>query len=374
MAGAPGARMAVAVVGTIALIGCGGGSPEQSASPVQEPMPAPARQPVAAEVEPPKPAAAGLIAGTTRLQDDVLRQLERARITELRPVGSTSTVFRATLDGGFRAAFKAPSVLRPNAAINEVMAYRLARCLGIDNVPPALLRRVPKNELKTRMEPAFAAQWPGLDARMIADAAGEVEGALIYWIEDLRDLGLEKAAAKTELMAWLKIDGAEPPARRQLAAQLSTLLAFDYLAGNWDRWSGANLMGNEGGEVVYMRDNDAAFAGRIGEPLQRRMLDPVLQTQRYSRGFVTRLRALSRSSFAEELARDPGLAGRVATADTQAELTLIEAGVPPPPVEQPRAIRETPAFDRVFDRRDTLLSHIGALIEQYGEERVLDFP
>jgi hypothetical protein len=31
-------------------------------------------------------------------------------------------------------------------------------------------------------------------------------------------------------------------------------------------------------------------------------------------------------------------------------------------------------FDQLFDRRDTLLTHVAALIEEYGDARVLSFP
>src|SRR5262245_52728072 len=82
------------------------------------------------------PAPPELLAGTFMLQQDILRGLGRARLRRVRPVGSTSTVFRSELDVPFRAAFKLATRERPNAALNEVAAYRLARCLGLSNVPP----------------------------------------------------------------------------------------------------------------------------------------------------------------------------------------------------------------------------------------------
>lgn len=294
-----------------------------------------------------------LLAGTFMLQEDILRGLERTRLRRVRPVGSTSTVFRSELDVGFRAAFKVATSQRPAAALNEVAAYRLARCLGLSNVPPALLRRVNKATLHHALEPGFAARWSELEPRMLADRAGFVEGALIFWIDELRELGLDSPLELTRMLESLQIDGELPPERAPLAQQVSTLLAFDWLIGNWDRWSGGNLRGDASGKVLYMRDNDAAFAARLNEPLQRRLLEPMQQTQRYSRAFVKALRGLTREGLQRELERDPEYAARLPTH---------------------RPLLDPQAVDRLFDRRDALLSHLAALIDEFGEERVLSFP
>jgi hypothetical protein len=294
-----------------------------------------------------------LLAGTFMLQEDILRGLARTRLRRLRPVGSTSTVFRSELDVGFRAAFKTATRLRPAAALNEVAAYRLARCLGLSNVPPALLRRVSKRMLQQALEQSSAARWPELEERMLVDRAGFVEGALIFWIDDLRELGLESPLELTRMLESLQIDGELPAERESLAQQVSTLLAFDWLIGNWDRWSGGNLRGDASGKVLYMRDNDAAFAARLNEALSRRMLEPMQQTQRYSRSFIKALRRLTREGLQRELERDPEYAARLTTH---------------------RPLLDARAIDRLFDRRDTLLSHLTALIEEFGEERVLSFP
>jgi hypothetical protein len=139
------------------------------------------------------------------------------------------------------------------------------------------------------------------------------------------------------------------------------MIAFDYLIGNWDRWSGGNLKGDTAHEYLYMRDNDAGFAGRISEPLQRRMLEPVQRTQRYSRSFVQAVRALDRETLIRELSRDPGLAEHI----------RLDVGPGPQPT---RPVLDARVFDQLFDRRDTLLTHIAALIEEYGDARVLSFP
>lgn len=339
---------------------CEQGTAEQSISTSKAVAPAaPAPQPSAAEpvaqpmaaAEPPAPAE--LLAGTFLPQADILRGLGRAELRQVRPVGSTSLVFRSELDEPFRAAFKLPTAQRPNAALNEVAAYRLARCLGLPNVPPAVLRRVSRDHLSQSLESGFEQRWTEFEQRMLVDRAGYVEGALIFWIEELTDLGLDAPLELTRYIEWLQIDGELPEERATLAQQISTLLAFDWLTGNWDRWSGANVRGDPSGKVIYLRDNDAAFAARLPEGVQRHMLEPMQQTQLYSRSFVKAVRALTHERLQAELDRDPEYAARRAV-----HRPLIDAQ----------------AMTALFDRRDALLSHLAALIDEYGEERVLRFP
>lgn len=362
---------------TLVLAGCASSKPESSAAPASNPVaaskpptqaPAPAPEPAASaasaaaggpaapiQISPPE-----TFANTFLLQEDLLRQLQRARPIEFRPVGVTSLVFRTDLDAPFRAAFKAATLQRPGSAVNEVAAYRLARCLGLDNVPPTVLRRVSTEELQRRLAYVFQARWHDFENVLAVGPPGYVEVAAIYWIEDLQDLGLESWRDAQRVLAWLSIDGEVPPDRTNLARQMSTLIAFDYLIGNWDRWSGGNIKGGPGGDYIYMRDHDAGFAGRISESLQRRMLEPVKRTQRYSRSFVQAVRALDREKLIRELSRDPLLAEHI----------RLDEGPGPAPA---KPVLDARVFNELFDRRDTLLTYIAALIDEYGEERVLAF-
>lgn len=294
------------------------------------------------------PAPPEFFAGTLLLQDDILRELSRARFLTFRPVGKTSVVFRSSLESPLRAAFKVATGRRPAGATAEIAAYRLSRCLGVANVPPALHRRVSRYQLRTGLESGFLAQWPALEQRLLVAADGFVDGAAIYWIEGLRDLGLEPPREAARVLAWLQLGAEIPAEKRPLAGQLSTLFAFDYLIGNWDRWSGGNLKGDDAGDLVYMRDHDSAFATKLGEGLQRRMLEPTRKTERYSRSFIDALVRLTPEAYARELALDPGLVGRNAV--------------------DPRAIAG------VFDRRATLLSRVAALVDEHGEAAILAFP
>jgi hypothetical protein len=355
----------------IALAGCETRRPEQSMAPITSaPLAMPSAQLAAAMPPPPATVARSapeppeFFAGTYLLQEDLLRGLEHARALDLRPVGATSLVFRTELEAPFRAAFKAPTYARPAGALNEVAAYRLARCLGLSNVPPAILRRMTKQDIHQLLPASYESVWPIYESRIVGDSTSTVEVAAIYWIEDMQDLGLEPPRELARVFEWLKIDGAPPPERATLATQMSTLFAFDYLIGNWDRWSGGNLTGDPDGDTLYMRDNDAGFAARLSEALHRKMLEPVQRTQRYSKSFVQAVRALTRDSYATELRNDPLLKDRV----------RLETPTPAAAKSFARPILDARVFDQLFDRRDSLLTHVAALIDEYGEDKVLSFP
>ncbi len=339
----------------IALWGCGlaSGCDPSGAATHREPAPsAPAPQPAppvaapAAQAPAPAPAAPPLrFAGTELLQDDLLRALASAEPLSFKPVGSTSTVFHARLKGTVDAAFKAPTAHRPHGPASEVAAYRVSRCLGLDDVPPAISRRIALEVLRARLEPRYETRWPEIEKRMRVGDGGAVLGAAIYWIPELADVGVDKQSGLRKAAQWLRVGGDLPEARRSLAASLSRMLAFDYLIGNFDRWSGDNVAGDAQGRFVYVRDHDQAFPEPMGEALHRKLLGYVLRCERFSRAFYLKLRSFSRQCLQRELAEDP---------------------------EGPRLLSERQIAD-LFDRRQTLLSHIESLVALHGEREVLFF-
>jgi hypothetical protein len=179
----------------------------------------------------------------------------------------------------------------------------------------------------------------------IADAAGNIQGALIPWIPHLELLAIEKDPLLAEWHSWL--DGAAdvPDDKRDLAAQISTLIVFDYMTGNWDRWSGGNVGFDESTRTVLFIDNDGAFydvppAGPLAR--QKGRLGAIT---RFSRGFVARLRALDAKSLASALGDEtPGV-----------------------PLLTDRAI------DGVNRRRDEALAIIDARIKKAGPAKALAF-
>ncbi len=287
-------------------------------------------------------------AGTERTQDWLLKQLQTATAVGFKPVGSTSTVFRTTLVGPINGAFKASTRERPRGPVSEIAAYRVARCLGMSNVPPAVSRQFRASKLRAALHPDDKAKWPEIRDRIGVEEDGVVRGTMIYWITDLTELDIDEPEGIRRWSRWLAQDGELPADRRPLAASVSTMIAFDYLIGNFDRWSGGNARGNPTATQVYARDNDIAFPPALSEKRHGKLIARLLRVERFSRSFYARLRGLSPACVELELSRDP-------------------AGAP-------ERILRPGRMGALFDRRDTLISHIDALAREHGIDPVLAFP
>ena len=293
-------------------------------------------------------AAASLrFAGVGPTHDFLLEQLARAKPLSFKPVSTSGAVMRLRLAGPVDAAFKPATPARPLGPSAEVSAYRLARCLGLDSVPPAVSRELPAAAIRDGLDPESKQRWPELREHLGVTDDDMVRGAAIYWIPDLTDVGLERRAGLRRMSEWLHAGGELPNAARALAASVSTMMAFDYVIGNFDRWSGGNVQGNAAATLVYVRDHDLAFPARMNEKLHRRLWQDLLRAERFSARFYAALKRLTRGCFEQELARDPAGAAGELLSDRQ--------------------------FAGVFDRREALLSHIESLIALRGERHVLVF-
>ncbi|MDB4992895.1 MAG: hypothetical protein JWM74_327 [Myxococcaceae bacterium] len=181
-----------------------------------------------------------------------------ARPLKGKSIGHTSVVFKVGFEGGLDAAYKPRSRRGKDRYKGEIAAYRLARALGLSNVPPALPRSF---ELK-KLRDAFASNPAAvelLDKEAVADPDGTLPGALIPWIPKLDFVPLESTEWRGRWQAWLKTGGVIPDEERALAAQISTMIVFDWLTGNWDRWSGANIGIDRATNTLLYVDNDGAF-------------------------------------------------------------------------------------------------------------------
>ncbi len=207
----------------------------------------------------------------------------------VKSIGHTSVVFKIELTSGRKAVFKPHSKRGPGRYKGEIAAYGLARALGLDAVPRAFATTFAHTELVT------AAKDDEKAAKLLAEDVivedGRVKGALTMWIDDYEVLPLEKEPLFSQVRGWLKKGSTIPPEKLELARATSTLIVFDYLTGNWDRWSGANVAMSEG-RMLYV-DNDGAFfenPPKDGLARNERMLKA---TDRFSRSFVEKLRSLS---------------------------------------------------------------------------------
>lgn len=219
--------------------------------------------------------------------------------TSAKSIGHTSVVFKIELSSGpgTKAAFKPASRRGPVRYKGEVAAYRLARLLAITNVPRAFFRT---------FDAATLAAAKGADEMIVKD--GVVKGALIPWIPDLGFLALEQAPLSGEWKQWLRKGSTIPDDKRALAVEISTLVAFDYLTGNWDRWSGGNVgLDKATGSLLYI-DNDGAFfevAPQDGLLRNKKLLAGI---DRFSLALVTPLRTADDASITRAIGEEsPGV-------------------------------------------------------------------
>lgn len=208
-----------------------------------------------------------------------------AHAKRVKSVGHTSVVFKVELTSGQKFVFKPHAKRGPGRYKGEIAAFRLARALGLDAVPPAFATSFPHAELVAAASTDEKAT--ELLAHDVIVDQGAVRGALTPWIDDYEVFPLEKEPLFSEVRGWLKKGAAIPPDEVELARATSTLIAFDYLTGNWDRWSGANVARSKG-RILYV-DNDGAFfeaPPKDGLARNERLLASV---DRFSRSFVERL-------------------------------------------------------------------------------------
>ena len=282
--------------------------------------------------------------GTTDSQDALLQTLADSQSRQFKPVGRTSVLFRMRTESGVTAGYKVKSLDLEYGYQSEIAAYRLSRLLLLDNVPPTIFRRATRKEIKARFHKEKLARWSSVQSSTSWEDDGTVVGAASYWIKGARR-GLEDQKGRWQ--AWLRIEGTVPPGKMKLAQDLSTMTLFDFLIGNWDRYSGGNLLTNRQRTRALLMDHDHAFSG-MNEALYDRLLGDLTQTERFSRGVVDQLVALDRNAIRQELAQDPSHSSEPLL--TESQITAL------------------------LERRATILSYIAALVEEHGEDEVLFFP
>lgn len=282
--------------------------------------------------------------GTEVAQDELLEVIATAPSRSFKPVGHTSVVLRMRTVARVTAAMKVRSDSLQHGYQHEIAAYRIARLLGLDNVPPAVYRRVAWEEIRPRFHDEKLHLRAATKRAVSWDEDGTAPGAAIYWVKGLRSIGLEDSA---RWAGWLR-DGDVPEGKAALARDLSAMVVFDFLIGNWDRFSGGNLPSDASRRRAYLRDNDRAFSAPLLPRRYEGLLDGLVGVERFSKGLVKRLAALDRDAIATELAADPS---------HEAEPLLSDAQIAD-----------------VLDRRATILSYIAALVEERGADHVLIFP
>jgi hypothetical protein len=262
--------------------------------------------------------------------------------------GGSTVSFKVRFENNQKALFKPQQRAEVANYRAELAAYRMSRLLGIHRVPPACGRVVPRATLQRAGD---ASGDEAFSRRVMTELLGRAEaipGAVLYWVP-----GALEPVPGAETYAAL-LDPAQPldPAQEGVAADLSTLILFDFLNDNVDRWSGGNILrqraegANPPGPMLYM-DNGASFSaiheGRGARPEeQARRLAAV---GRFSRSFVASLRALTRESIRAAVAADP------------LGPCLSDAQI-----------------DAVLTRRDLIVARVDAVVRERTEAVALPFP
>lgn len=271
------------------------------------------------------------------------------RISQARPIGARGTSgmslsMYVNLEGDDDAAFK-PRTRFGQRWNGEIAAYRLGRLLGLDRIPPAVTRKVRAPLLRNLLadEPQVLARFQ--EEAVIGDD-NLVEGAFIYWIPEIHPAEVDRTEELGQWTRWLAQGATIPPDRLDLAHQLSDTIVFDYIEGNWDRWSGANVFFGPDRRTLLIMDNNAAFQTAFSARIRERLEAPLAQVERFSATLYRRLVGLGAEDIRAELAQDP--AGAALLSDEQI------AGV--------------------LERRDEVVARIEDLAARHGHDAVLCFP
>lgn len=265
--------------------------------------------------------------------------------------GGTSLSLHLELANGAHAAFKPEQIHSQSDPRREIAAYRLDRLLGIGRVPPAKPIAIPIAELLDGTLPRHRTFVAGrIDDEGIAHH-GVLYGEASWWVPELAraTLGrtpIDEERGKRRWREYLTAGAVIPEEHRALAAQIATLLLFDALIDNPDRWTGANTVMSPDGRELYFMDNSMSFSrysfGHEGNVVMLRRM------QVFPRGLVDKLRGLTFEAVRAALAADAdsGLGPLLADDEIRAILT----------------------------RRDNMLAHIERMVAEHGEAAVFVFP
>lgn len=301
---------------------------QASAPPTQQPE-APAATPLAAPQATPSNAETSVRMFRGRPEDDLLHEMATRPVRRvIERFNSSTLVFHCDLGDGYEIAFKPARQGERDWWVHELAGYELARALGIEGrVPPAVYRTVPIGALDGFLR----------DANLEVERNGMVEGAAIVWMPVLRRTNLHTAEARAEWNPWLDPRQAIPPERLTRATQIASLIVFDYLQANFDRWNSANVPQDERDDLVF-RDNNRAWY--------------MQNLRRTDRGGIEGIRRIP-ASLLSAVERTPAevLARRTVNSDF-------------------RILRESQVREYEVRRR-ALLARVNEAVEQYGRDRVV---
>jgi hypothetical protein len=263
--------------------------------------------------------------------------------------GGTSLSLRIQFANGSRAAFKPEQTWPQSNPRKEIAAFRIDRLLGIGHVPPAKSGAFTVTELLEATDPANRA----VMAKRLAEEGvahnGILKGELSWWIPEIIDMKIAGHFVddREGVALWIGYlqPGVKPPSEvAPLLPQLATLVLFDLLVDNSDRWSGWNTKASTDNTILYFMDNTLSFSqfsqGHAAN------LAPFYRIGVFPRGVVQKIRGLTREAVAAAVGDDPNFG------------SLLTPG----------------EINALMSRREHMLHHIDKMIARFGEDAVLALP
>lgn len=312
------------------------------------------------------------------LFEDEAILLEESNYSKISPLGGGSTLtFKVTRADGVNFAFKPLQTRRQSNYRAEIAAYRLCELISCDfSIPKNVAIKIEKGVFERLYNRADAKKREAYRKELVdliwtSESDGRyVYGTLKDWVPDFTRFPIEYTSM---WQPWLKqepymsefgtLESGLSPLRRMshtsklyvdilrmspeltleaLARQVSEVLTFDYLIGNWDRFSGVKAWWGvncqyKDGEIVSI-DNGASFPTYVNDKVSERFM----MTERFSRHFIEQIKGL-----------DKAMTQRI----------LFPNG----------SESERQSFERFWSQRERVLERVEALSATYGSDKVLSF-
>ncbi len=279
--------------------------------------------------------------------EKILHRLRRSSIRQCRyNSGGLSVSLKLELRGS-SALFK-PTQYEPHSVPRkEIVAYRLNRLLGLNRVPPAVTRRLSLHRFYRTIRDG-----PSLRKKKLSQTVlyrdKEMRGELSWWIPRIRFVHLLAPARNNPWTKWLTAHHRIPPARYDLAGQISKMLLFDFLMNNQDRFSGGNVVATRDGRRLYFMDNALSLFPEIHQARRSKALRAFFSIERLSLSLINAVAKLTKRAMVQELAKENNRCWAFLATDEE--------------------------LDAMMERRDLVLDRTAELLIRHGWDEVMVFP